>query len=182
MLTSQQAGRPVIASLQLRSTRNTGPYEWVNQPRGATQVYWCTHAWTYISKVPLKQVFSFLPDNTHKQAFCDMFHINFDPQNMPDLYNTPLFPQNQCSDLKCDMRVMYSTEKKKKKDRNVAWGRLGGAWASSVRSPAPLRPPNEMTLCTGVFGEPPFWVPVRFPSPLPPPPQVWLAFQEKSWK
>ena len=32
----------------------------------------------------------------------------------------------------------------------------------------PLLPPNEITLCTEVYGEPPFWVPVRPPSPPPP--------------
>ena len=38
----------------------------------------------------------------------------------------------------------------------------------------PLLPPNEITLCTEVYGEPPFWVPVSPPlltpqPPLPPP-------------
>ena len=40
----------------------------------------------------------------------------------------------------------------------------GGDWRSlssplPSEKPSPLDPPNEMTLCTGVYGEPPFWVP-----------------------
>ena len=31
--------------------------------------------------------------------------------------------------------------------------------------PTPLEAPNEITLCTGVYGEPPFWVTVRPPPP-----------------
>ena len=32
-------------------------------------------------------------------------------------------------------------------------------------SAPPLAPPNEITLCTEVYGEPPFWVPVSPPPP-----------------
>ena len=46
------------------------------------------------------------------------------------------------------------------------------------RNSAPLLPPNEITLCTEVDGEPPFWVPVSPPAhPSPPLP---LPHFEKS--
>ena len=46
-------------------------------------------------------------------------------------------------------------------------GRSRGAGAHSVRSPAPLDPPNEITLCRPYRGngEPSFWVPAS-PPPL----------------
>ena len=47
-----------------------------------------------------------------------------------------------------------------------AKGDSGVEFPQSEAQP-PLSPPNETTLCTGVYGEPPFWVPA---SPLPEPP------------
>ena len=47
-----------------------------------------------------------------------------------------------------------------------------GGWGLELLSqkPGPLRPPHEITLCTGVYGRLPFWVPVSPPEfPLPPP-------------
>ena len=41
-----------------------------------------------------------------------------------------------------------------------------GAWVPQDRSPAPPPlSPNEMTLCTGVYRKPPFWVPSGQPPP-----------------
>ena len=37
------------------------------------------------------------------------------------------------------------------------------------RSPKGAWTPHEMRLCTGVYGEPPFWILISSPSPLPPP-------------
>ena len=48
----------------------------------------------------------------------------------------------------------------------VARGR--GKWPPPGRHSAPPPYPNEITLCTEVYGEPPFWVPVSTPSPNPP--------------
>ena len=56
--------------------------------------------------------------------------------------------------------------------RSMGIARGRGDLSPSVRSsaPPPLSPPNEMTLCSGVYGEPPFKVPVS-----PPPPPSLLA-------
>ena len=49
-------------------------------------------------------------------------------------------------------------------------GRGGGDCPLWQKLCPPLAPPNEITLCTEVYGEPPFWVPVSPPcSPLSPP-------------
>ena len=53
-----------------------------------------------------------------------------------------------------------------------------GATAPFGRNSAPLLPPNEITLCTDVYGERPFWVLVSPPcSPLSPPchPSFWKS-------
>ena len=48
------------------------------------------------------------------------------------------------------------------------------------RNSAPSRPPNEITLCTEVYGEPPFWVPVRAPPAHPWAPLAAPSFW-KAW-
>ena len=85
-------------------------------------------------------------------------------------------------------------KQKSLKLRGIARGGAGGE-SPLVRSSAPLHPPNEMTLFSGVYGEPPFWVPVSPPACLPllPPhfeksgyaPGVSSQdppFQKKKWK
>ena len=61
----------------------------------------------------------------------------------------------------------------------VARGRQGGNHPLAETLPPPC-PPNEITFCTEVYGEPPFWIPVSLPAhssaPLAAPSfwKVWL--------
>ena len=58
--------------------------------------------------------------------------------------------------------------------------RGAGGWLPPWQKLCPLSPPNEITLCTEVYGEPPFWVPVSPPPSLTPEPSLPLPHFEKS--
>ena len=71
----------------------------------------------------------------------------------------------------CLLSTPKNIKRKLKQGRSQ---RESGAGAGGLEPPQsethPPWAPNEMTLSTGVYGEPPVWVPVSPPLPHPPPP------------
>ena len=87
---------------------------------GATQIDWCTHAWTQVPKIPpnkfqlISKKQTNKQTNKHIQEFV-LFHIRFDPLKMPDFLELAVFLNiNVLRPIKCEMRIIHSTEKKKK--------------------------------------------------------------------
>ena len=66
-----------------------------------------------------------------------------------------------------------------KQGRSQRRSRAGGLEPLSQK-PIPLEPPNEMTLSTGLYGEPPVWVPVSHPPPPLGAPSFWKGYLRPS--